>query len=244
MSHDAVTLDTENDYSALTIEQLSQVLPKHSRGSLKSEMVDTINNLAADDLFKEHYRDNILSYTSVMQDGKYKITSYLDAVRFVSHKLMDCTDLDAYIKTFPERYNRLLLKGTESKDIASYVSAYRKGSLVVKISEQSMIPTHILNADIYQKAINVQHNLMISANSEKVRTDAANSLLTHLKRPEVAKIELDIGIKENKSITELKATIAQLARAQVTSIEQGNTSVAEVAESPLLIENGEVIGDE
>ena len=63
------------------------------------------------------------------------------------------------------------------------MTSYNKNKLVNLILEQSMIPSWVLNQDMYQKALNVQCELMLTANSEKV-SDAANSILTHLKPPQ------------------------------------------------------------
>jgi hypothetical protein len=94
----------------------------------------------------------------------------------------------------------------------------------------------VLNQDLYQKALNVQADLMISAHSEKVRCEAANSLLTHLKMPEVKKVELDIGVKEDGSIAALRATTLELARQQRLMMESGAMNAQEVAHGKLLIE--------
>jgi hypothetical protein len=100
--------------------------------------------------------------------------------------------------------------------------------------EQSLIPTYVLNQDLYQEAINVQAELMRSANSEKVRSDAANSLLTHLKQPETRKIEIEMGVRESKSIEELKEATRALAQAQLAAINTGTMSVVDVAHSRII----------
>ena len=166
-------------------------------------MVDEINGLITDPKLRENYRENLLSYTSVLADGKYKIGDYINAVKYVSYKLLGSSNIEAYSKTFPDRFQRLVQEGADDKTISSYSTAYNKNKLVNLIFEQTLVPSHILNADLYQKALNVQAQLMISAASEKVRSDAANSLLTHLKMPETTKIELDVGIKVDKSIEDL-----------------------------------------
>jgi len=146
---------------------------------------------------------------------------------------MGMTNQDAYIKTFPQRYQTLLAKGTNTKDIAAYVSAYNKGKLVNLILEQCLVPSWVLNQDLYQKAINVQADLMLNANSEKVRTDAANSLLTHLKKPEGKDFQISIDVNENSGMTELKNALTQLAQSQREAIENG-TSPKEIAASRLI----------
>jgi len=231
-------LQNQNDSTSslnLTEEQFKRVLPKKMRGSLKPELIDNINTLISDPHARECYRDNLLSYTSVMQDGKFKIEQYIDAVRYVSFKLLGSTNILAYTKAFPDRYQNFLNNGTSDRDIASYVSSYNKNKLVNLIYEQSLVPTHVLNADLYQKALNVQADLMTHAKSEKVRCDAANSLLTHLKVPETQKIELDIGIKEDSAIAELRASTLELVAEQRKIIEAGTMTAKDVAHSKLKI---------
>jgi len=149
---------------------------------------------------------------------------------------MGCTNIEAYTKTFPSKYQNFVANGVQAKDIASYVTAYNKSKLVNLIFEQTLIPSYVLNQDLYQKALNVQADLMISAHSEKVRCEAANSLLTHLKMPEVKKVELDIGVKEDGSIAALRATTLELARQQRLMMESGAMNAQEVAHGKLLIE--------
>lgn len=220
----------------LTLDQFKLALPDKVKKSVNQELIDQINTTLADPEMFEHYRDNLLSYTRVMADGKFKVSSYIDAVRYVSHKLMGCTNIEAYVKTFPDKYDRFVQQGVAPKDIASYVTAYNKSKLVNLIFEQTLIPTHVLNQDLYQKALNVQADLMVNAKSEKVRCDAANSLLTQLKTPEVKKVELDIGVKEDGSIAALRAATLELARQQRLMVESGAMNAQEVAHEKLIIE--------
>ena len=221
--------------TALTIEQFRQALPDKVKKSLNQELIDQINGTLAEPELYEAYRDNLISYTKVMAEGKFKISGYIDAVMYVSHKLMGCTNIDAYIKTFPQKYQRFVDQGVEPKDIASYVTAYNKSKLVNLIFEQTLIPSYVLNQDLYQKALNVQAELMITARSEKVRSDAANSLLTHLKMPEAQKVELDITVKEDSAIGSLRETTFALVRQQRLMLEAGAMNAQEVAHSRLEI---------
>lgn len=220
----------------LTLDQFKLALPDKVKKSINQELIDQINNTLSDPEMFESYRDNLISYTKVMADGKFKVTSYVDAVRYVSFKLMGCTNIEAYTKTFPDKYQRFIQQGIQAKDIASYVTAYNKSKLVNLIFEQTLIPSHVLNQDLYQRALNVQADLMINAKSEKVRCDAANSLLTQLKAPEVKKVELDIGVKEDSSIAALRATTMELARQQRLMMESGAMNAQEVAHGKLIIE--------
>ena len=222
--------------AVLTEEQFKAALPDKVKKSVNQELMDQINTTLADPELYESYRDNLISYTKVMADGKFKISSYIEAVKYISHKLMGCTNIDAYTKTFPDKYARFLAQGVAAKDIASYVTAYNKSKLVNLIFEQTLIPHYVLNQDLYQKALNVQAELMTTANSEKVRCDAANSLLTHLKMPETQKVELDLNIKEDGSIAALRATTLELARQQRLMVESGAMNAQEIAHGKLVID--------
>jgi hypothetical protein len=184
----------------------------------------------------ESYRDNLLSYTKVMADGRFKVQEYVNAVKYVSHKLMGTTNIEAYSKTFPDKITRFAAQGVTAKDIASYVTAYNKSKLVNLIFEQTLIPSYVLNQDLYQKALNVQAELMVTARSEKVRSDAANSLLSHLKMPETQKVELDVKVKEDGSISQLRQATMELAKAQRLAMESGQVNAQEVAHSRIVYE--------
>lgn len=220
----------------LTAEQFKQALPDKVKKSVSQELIDQINRTLSEPEMYEAYRDNLLSYSKVMADGRFKIDQYISAVKYVSHKLMGATNIEAYSKTFPDKMQRFAAQGVSAKDIASYVTAYNKSKLVNLIFEQTLVPSYVLNQDLYQKALNTQAELMVSAKSEKVRCDAAHSLLTQLKMPETQKVELEIGVKEDSAIAALRATTMELARQQRLMLEAGAMNAQEVAHSRLVIE--------
>lgn len=218
----------------LSIDVLKKALPDKYKRGLSQEVLDNINQTLSDPDLHEVYRNNFMSYLTVLGDGKYKITDYLSAVKYCTHKLMGNSNIDSYIKTFPDRYSDMLARGLSAKEISSIVSIYNKGKLVNTIMEQSIIPSWVINQDLHQKAINVLADLMMNANSEKVRADSANSLLVHLKPPEVKKVELDIGVKANKEIDDMKNLLAQLSAKQKSLIDNGVVSVVDVAHTKIV----------
>jgi hypothetical protein len=220
--------------TALTVDQFKQALPDKVKKSINQELIDQINTTLSDPEMYESYRDNLLSYTKVMADGRFKVQEYVNAVKYVSHKLMGATNIEAYSKTFPDKIVRFAAQGVSSKDIASYVTAYNKSKLVNLIFEQTLIPSYVLNQDMYQRALNVQADLMVNAKSEKVRSDAANSLLSHLKMPETQKVELDVKVKEDSSIGQLRQATLELARAQRLALEAGAMNAQQVAHSKVV----------
>lgn len=206
----------------LTVELLRQTLPKALQVNATQELADKINNIALDPEVADEVRANFLSYTKVLQDGKFKTETYLDAVTYVTHKLMGYSNQDSWVRTFPQRYQTLVARGETPKTISAHVAAYHANKLVNLILEQSIIPSWLLNRDIYQRAINTQFDLMTDPDvSPKVRSDAANSILTHLKQPEAQKIELEVSTKEDAGVADLMATMRQLAAQQRELIASG-----------------------
>lgn len=214
----------------LTREQVEKALPSNLKSAATQAFTDQVNSIVADPLVAEQVRNNFLSYTAVLRDGKFKTEDYLHAVTYVSFKLMGESNQDAYFKTFPQRHLALMAKGTSSKDISAYVAAYARGKLVNAILEQSLVPTWVLNQDLYQQAINQQAWLMINAKSELVQTNAANSLLTHLKKPENMAPSINIDMRETSGMGELKDMLTRLAQSQRQAIADGTPTKAIAAQ--------------
>ena len=225
----------EDTVPDLTIDQLRAVMPKRQKSNITQQLVDDLNGITHDPEIRDQFRENLVGYTDVLLEPNSTLPGYIQAIKYVTYRLLGHTNQECWIRTFPERYQRLLdIKATESH-ISSLVAAYNRGQMVQKILGQTMIPTYILNQDAYQKAINVQTYLMINAKSEKVRTDAANSLLSHLKQPEATKISLDIQVKEDDSVRELREATLELVAQQRLMIRSGAMNAREVAEGKLIV---------
>ena len=219
----------------ITLEQVTAALPANLKKAASPEIVDLLNNIAADPMVAEQVRENFVSYTAILKDGKYKTEDFIHAIAYVSYKMMGDSNLEAYCKTFPQRHAALVARGASGKDISAYVAGYNKGQLVNKVLEQCIVPSWVLNQDLFQKALNVQADLMINANSEKVRSDAANSLLTHLKKPEAIKGQLDINVNDSSGMNELKEAMRKLAETQRDQI-AGGVPIKQITDS-VIIEN-------
>lgn len=224
---------------AITTDQFKQVLPPQLRKNVSDELLDEVNKIT-DPEFREQYRDNLISYTSVMTQGRFKLQAYVDAVRYVSYRLLGDTQIRAYSRAFPQKISDFKANGVSDKDIASYVTAYNKGKLVNLIMAQTMVPFHVLNQDMYQKALNVQADLMLHANSEKVRSEAANSILSHLKPPEAAKVELDVNVRQDSVIDQLRQSVLDLTAQQEKMIHAGVQSAKDVAHATIIQGEAEV----
>jgi hypothetical protein len=218
----------------LTKDLLQAVLPRRLRSNITDETMETVAQLLEQDdpIFNEAYQENVLTYTKVLNDGRYKLTDYLSAVKFLSCLMMERTEVDSYIITFPDRYQRLRalhpdveLAELRKNVVSQYVHAYKRTKLVSTLMGQSIIPTYVLNQHHYQEAINTQVHLMKHARREDVRQKAADSLMQRLAPPEDNKLTLNLGISdETRSFQRsMVEQLTQLAQNQQQMFAQGSS---------------------
>lgn len=223
----------------LSVDEVRKALPPNLKSAATQSLVDALNNLssngAVDPEIAESIREGFITYTSVLKDGKYKIENYMNAIAYVTFKMMGYNNQEAYARVFPQRYAELTAKGSTSKDISSYVAMFHKGKLVQAILEQAMIPVWLLNADKMQEAVNHQFFLMKNGKSEMVQHLAAKSLMETLKKPEAKEVNLNIGATEDSGLEELRSAMLSLAQQQQALIESG-ASTQNITHQKLLID--------
>ena len=217
----------------LTLDLLTQVVPTKIRSMITEDLVDELNSWTDNPILQEAFKENMITYTGVLQDGKYKVTDYINAVKFVSLKLLEFSDFDAYCSVFPERVAILRAKDIDDDGIRPYASAYKKNKLVVSIFQQTIIPTYVLNAPLHQEALNKLAVLMNNSRSDLVKVKAAEAILAYTKMPETKKIELDLGVNTIDVMSELKKATEVLAEQQRHSLENG-TPLQSIAESRII----------
>lgn len=217
----------------ITIDEVREALPVHLKSAATQDLTDKLNTVSTDPEAAEYIRDNFVSYTGVLKEGRFKTEDYLNAVAYVSFKLMEYTNQESYKRALPDRYARLVARGASDKDISAYVSAYNKNIMVNKILEQALVPSWLLNQSVYQKAINTQVRIMTDENASlKVQSDAADSLLNHLKKPENKVVELNLGVEAHSGMDELRDMLTGMALRQQELIGQG-VSTREIAHQRL-----------
>ena len=205
----------------LTVQDVSKAVPANLKNAVSQSLVDTVNSVVEDPMIAERVQENFITFANVLSDGKYKMTDYLNAVVYVSHKLMGDSNHDAWCKTFPDRHARLVADGKSKNQMSAYVSAYASTKLVASILEQSFIPTWILNRDTHQQAINRLKDLMLNASSEKVQCEAATSLLTNLAKPKDSNFQISVDLTNSSGMNEMNETLRAMAQRQQQFIEQG-----------------------
>lgn len=230
----------------LTLDELKQAMPANLKAAATQSLADKINQASNDPEAAAAIRENFVSYSNVLKEGRFKVEDYLNAVAYVSFKLMKYNNQESYKRAFPQRYQALVAAGRNDKQISAYVANYNGNKLVNLILEQTVIPAWIMYQDVYQEAIMTQFELMRTASSEKVRAEAANSVLTHLKRPETHKVEVELGVKQDTGLESLKGMMTQLAQQQMDLIQQG-TNTREIAHQVLVprviedVEDAEIV---
>lgn len=225
----STTLTTSYQAGKLTLEQVERALPPKLKRAATQSLVDQLNNLALDPEHAETVRENFLSYTKGLQEGRFKPEDYLNAVKFVSFKLMGYSNQDSYFRTFPQRHAALVSRGATPQEQSAYVSMYAKGKLVNLILEQTLVPTWVLNQDLHQKALNQLAHEMTTAQSSMVRVTAATALVNALAKPKEAGPLINVDMRENAGVNELKDMLGRLAQQQLTMIQNGNTTTKEIA---------------
>ena len=206
----------------MTEQEFKRCLPAALKGSMDDSVREQFNKCLEDPYTRDIMGQNLIGYTSVLQQGKFKLSSYISAVRYCTYKSMGDTNILAYKKTFPERFTEFEDKDLPMNQINSYVTAYNKSKLVSLVYQALAIPTSILNQDVFQEAINVQRSLMLDPKvSPMVRCQSAKALMDCLKPEEVKQMELSVSVKESDTVEELRKTTNELAKAQLKALQNG-----------------------
>ena len=218
----------------MEVEAVKRLVPKNQRGMITPEFCDKVEKCVNDPVLAEQVKSNFISYLNVLSTGKFSMDEYLNAVKYVSFKLLNYTNRDAYAATFPDRWERMVKEGVEEKRMDAYVAMYNKSKLVVAIYEQTIVPTYVLNAPLHQEALNVLAKMIKDPSVRGMaKVKACEAILTHTKQPEIVKGELTIGLQENETIAELREVTEQLANTFRASIGKGKT-LQDVAEAQII----------
>lgn len=205
---------------AMTVKGM---IPKKYHGQISPVLIHRLNTCDTDIIVKGTIHQVFWDNISLMAEHDIKFEDYIDGSIFVGYKYHGSTNTDAFIKTFPKMYQKMIQNGDDLKLVARLASGYSKRKVVVSIMEQALSKMWIHNIDAYQKAIDTQVMLMDHAKSEKVRCDAANSILTHLARPKevVNNNIVNFDMRSHAGLDDLKESLAELASKQLGLIKKG-----------------------
>lgn len=237
---DKVSLDVfkEPEVELLSVEGLKKIYPRKVNDDVLAECVKVMNDSVKDmdAIMQEHYRDNLVSVIDVIKDGeRIKFKDYVKAVKFCSFKMAGYTDTRAYSLTFPERIERMAKDGISNTNLYVYANSYAKNKVVAEIMAKLIVPTHIMFQDYFSLAVKTQVEIMTDDSvSPKVRSDAANSLMTHLKQPEIKQAELKISTNDNGAIGSLTEALNNLSNAQKQALSSGSIKLKDISEAEII----------
>lgn len=223
----------EPETPQMTESMLNTLLPKRATLAVRERFADMINHAvnATDEYLSGYLMENIVGLLDCLKEGnKVDYKGYVNAARYLTYRQAGYSMVKSYSLTFPARVLRLEEDGYTRDYLATVASVYNRNKLVVAMQAQMLVPTHVMYQDVYHQAIVTQSELMLDKSvSPKVRSDAANSLMTHLKTPEVKQHEVSIKTNESNVLEQFKDAMAMMASQQKTLIDKGQATVVDVA---------------
>lgn len=219
----------ESINNKVTLESLMAIVPKNIRSNITQETVNLINGISQDSEVATVYRENVLTYMNVLNGGKYKFVDYVNACRYATFKDLGDNNKNAYIKTFPDRYQSFIDNGYDDKNIHASITSYNKGKLVQEIINRMVVPIHVLFRDMHMEALQQNHYLMYNAKSETVQQKASATILEYTKAPEESHIEIDIGIRDKENIVDQYENALRFAAEEQLKMIQGGGDIKSIA---------------
>jgi hypothetical protein len=214
----------------VTKDILQKLVPRNIK--ITDEIVETINSVTENEEEARYFRENLLTYMVVLKDPStvgITFETYMNAVKFVTYKMIGDTNIDAYIKVFPDRYKRMKEQGKSENYIHAIVSTYASGSTVTKIIEKTVIPPSVSHRDLFYRTIEHLSGLAFGARSEAVQEKACKTLIETLKPNEESKIEIDMNVKESDDVVKRYDQALELASAKILDMMKKGGDVHKVA---------------
>lgn len=223
----------------VTVEELKVLYPVKVAGKVLEQAAEILNTATEDMdyVMAKEFRDNCLSFIDILKNSKSRVSfaDYVNACKFATFKLAGNTDVRAYALTFPDRIRRMERDKVPNSHLYQYASIYSKNKTVVEVMAKLVVPTHIMFQDIFHQAVKVQAELMVDDSiSPKVRSDAANSLMTHLKTPEVKQAELKVDVQGSGAIEQLAEALGSLSGKQSEMLREGRYSLKDIREATII----------
>lgn len=223
----------------VTVEELKILYPIKVAGKVLEQAAEILNTATEDMdyVMAKEFRDNCLSFIDILKNSKSRVSfaDYVNACKFATFKLAGNTDVRAYALTFPDRIRRMERDKVPNSHLYQYASIYSKNKTVVEVMAKLVVPTHIMFQDIFHQAVKVQSELMLDDKiSPKVRSDAANSLMTHLKTPEVKQAELKVDVQGSGAIEQLAEALGSLSGKQSEMLREGRYSLKDIREATII----------
>lgn len=198
-------------------------LSKRQQMMVSDDDIAEINRLATDPEYGPEFLQMYMDHLSIMKDNvKNNHAQYICAMKFFSLIEGGNNLKNAYIKTFPERWEDRQ-RNCEDPDaiIIAEASRYNRSKLVTEIKSMSAIPVQLIHRHLLHEAILEQAHLMRTARSEMVRQKAGATLITELKPSEDQTLNIRVEDGSKSVIQELREATEKLAVAERRSVDAG-----------------------
>jgi len=208
----------------ISLDLVQTMLPKSHQGQVDDTMLEEIKKLAENPDYGPDFLQAYWDCLNVLAENpKNSHTQYLNALKFFSLIEAGHSLTDAYIKTFPDRYEARA-KGNPNADksiIRGEASRFNQSKLVNQIRQACTMPVQLIHRHLLHEAILENAKLMKTAKSEMVRQKAADTLIRELKPAEENIINVKVEDNSTSVIQDLRAATMELAQQQQKAIEGG-----------------------
>ena len=236
----------------LQLSTIQSQLTKSQKLLVTDDTVEEINKLATNPDYGPEFLESYLDMLNVLAEApRNNHTQYLNAVKFYSLVEAGNTLTDAYVKVFPERFEKRT-QGNRGKTpdevkalLRGEASRYNGSKLLAELRRVSTIPVQLIHRHLLHDAILQTATLMKEAKSEMVRQKAADTLIRELKPAEDSVLQIKVDDNSTSVIEELRKATQELAAKQHEAILAG-VPVKQIASAPLfgVEDEGDIIEGE
>ena len=188
----------------ITADKIKRFLPTGSSQRLTDELIEEINEAGEEaGICQNYYEEKLMGSLHMLKKSGHSVKQLSDAIKYVTLQ-QDYTNEQAYEIVFPAKISKWREEG---KFIASRVSSYNKGDLVVEVAKNCMIQVQVSYQNELHKSIVSLVNLRDGRDangrptSGQVQMSSAIALVEKLTMPEDNTINIKMGLDdESKSI--------------------------------------------
>jgi hypothetical protein len=235
----------------LTLSVVQSQLTKAQKLTVDEGTIEEINKLANEPDYGPEFLSSYMDHMQVLADApRNNHTQYLNAIKFFSLVEAENTLTDAYVKVFPERFDKRQAgnRGKTSDEVKQLLrgeaSRYNGSKLISEIRRVATIPVNLIHRHLLNESILVTAELMRSARSEMVKAKAAEVLIRELKPTEDAVLEIKVDDGSLSVIESLRLATQELAAKQHGSVLGGASTVKEIAQSKIMIDQEDIVEGE
>jgi len=207
---------------------------------------DIFENIAKD--YDDLDVEAIISYNSVLKNPNINLSSFFNAVRFVSRVLVPVlSKVEAYNQTFPSR------KYNSTEQLDHVVHRYYRSPAVQSILSIAHIQDHLLLLPEKFKGFQV---LLDAVNTEvgserdgyiswSNKIDAADKLISKIKESEPKEVHIEMDIEDKSTaVDELKEAFLKTASAIQDGLSSGSIELDKIANNDKeQIQDAEIEGE-